>query len=352
MSSANKKQRHEAKRKAKRKETRRRVSGSPLKRLADARGEVECWISEDDDGNRQRQIFAFKRAAGLSGVVCFLVDRGVVGLKDAWSRMGIEAEDREYMLGSQKLRGFSMIRIDVEEARRWVAGAARWAHDNGMRLPKDWIKCASLIGGVGDWQSADVKEFVKEFVGHPEDLRQRLIGEPYAAYLKRKDIDFDFDESAPYMDQATGDYENNDDAYFDDLEDLDADEAMSMLHDLPDESIDMLLSQFTTASHVLVTQTTSWLAARGEIPSPELFEGWRTVMLSGTLASAAIPDGDADEIATLSADLIMEIVSRVGLDRLEAHEQGISQALVHLTSDPQIVKKAILQHGLDEVELE
>ena len=41
------------------------------------------------------------------------------------------------------------------------------------RLPKDWIRSASLIGGIGDWESADVSLFVKEFVGHPEDLRQR-----------------------------------------------------------------------------------------------------------------------------------------------------------------------------------
>lgn len=356
MSSANKKQRHETKRKAKKKETRRREAGSPIKRLADARGEVECWMSEDYEGNRQRQIFVFKRAAGMSGVSCFLVDRGVVGLKDAWSRMDVHAEDREHMLNGGESRGFSMNRVDVEEARNWVAGAARWANDNGMRLPKDWIKCALLIGGAGDWESADVSEFEKKFVGHPEDLRQRLIGESVEAYLKRKDIEFIFDLTAPYMDQETGGYtrddDDDDDDDFSDLDSLDPDGVERLLRDLPDDAIDKLLDQFTAAANDLVKQTTSWLGARGDTPSSELFEGWRSVMLSGMLTSVAMPDAKGSEIAEFSADLLLGITERVDLDRYDERERAIAQALEHLTAEPQIVGDVILRHGTGGVKRE
>ena len=36
------------------------------------------------------QIFVFKQAGRLAGVACFLIDQGVVGLKDAWTRMNVD----------------------------------------------------------------------------------------------------------------------------------------------------------------------------------------------------------------------------------------------------------------------
>ena len=226
----NKKQRHEAKRKAKRLAVRRQDSISPVKRLSDAKGEIDCWSSGDFEIMGQIQIFAYKQAAGLFGVACFLVDEGVVGLKDSWVRLGVDRKEFQRMLDAGQGSGIRMRRVAIEEALRWIAGGARWAHDNGMRLPKDWLRHASMLGAIGDWKNADVSEFAMEFAGHPEDLRQRLIGESIGSFLARDDIRFVLNSAAPYKDQRTGEYAS-------DLDDdaLDDEEAEDDL-ELPDET--------------------------------------------------------------------------------------------------------------------
>src|SRR6059058_1090303 len=106
------------------------------------------------------------------------------------------------MIDACRRNGITMRRATIDEIRVLAAGGVRWAHENGMRVPKDLIKTATLIGGIGDWASADVSLFLKQFVGHPEDLRQRLLREHIDTYLKRTDIHFVFSE-APYIDQAS-----------------------------------------------------------------------------------------------------------------------------------------------------
>jgi hypothetical protein len=135
MSRADKKRRHEAKRKAKRLQIKRQQSISPLKRLADAPGETEYWMSETLGAIGQMSIFVYKRAAGLTGVGCFLIDRGVVGLKDAYTRMNIGREEFDEILKRSGDRGIPLDRVTVEDVRRVVAGAVRWTGQNGMRLP-------------------------------------------------------------------------------------------------------------------------------------------------------------------------------------------------------------------------
>ena len=222
MPHSNKKQRRELKRKAKKRDLRRQSGISPVKRLAAASGEVECWISDKFEELGQRQIFVYKSAAGLTGLSCFLVDRGVVGLKDAWTTMNTDRAELADALDSSADRGIRMRRAEVSEALRCVCGGARWAHDNGMRLPKDWVRAPLLLGDVSDWRSADVSGFVMEFAGHPEDLRQRLIGEPFDTYLQRDDIQFIFADDAPYMEQSTGRYvDANGELDEDDLDEVD-----------------------------------------------------------------------------------------------------------------------------------
>ncbi|HEX5243060.1 MAG TPA: hypothetical protein VFW23_07315, partial [Tepidisphaeraceae bacterium] len=206
-----------------------------------ARGDLECWISDDFESFNQLQIFVYKRGGGLSGIACFLIDRGVVGLKDAWNQLDILPEEFEKMLAKSERGGIPLHQCSVEEARKWIAGGVRWAHDNGMRLPKDWARTALLIDGVGDWHNADVSQFVKEFAGHPEDLRQRLIGEPLETYLQRKDVKFLFSDAAPYKGQHTGyysDWRPLDDLDEEEDEELD-DETLAST--LPDEQFDALL---------------------------------------------------------------------------------------------------------------
>ena len=350
MSKGQGKQRQKAKRQAKKLAERRRSSVSPLKRLAEAPGEAECWMSGDFDLNGQTQIFAWKQGAGLTGVACFLVDRGVVGLKDAWTRLRIDRSEFLDMVDGCKRRGIPMHRVSLDEVRRWVAGGLRWAQDNGMRLPKDWPKTVSLIGGVGDWASADVSQFVKEFAGHPEDLRQRLVGQPVDDYLKRTDVAFVFNEDAPYMDQRTGEYSNSPDALgFDDddeLDELDEDELESIAADVPAEELNAMADRFTPAALALTAETIDWLKARGETPTTGVFEAWRSVMLAAMISKRAMPDADENEVADFGFELLRDMSARIEKSAFAEYDRAVGQVLAHLETDSMMMQKAVLKHGL------
>lgn len=336
MSKADKKQRREAKRKQKRQEARRRESVSPVKRLAESNGEVECWMSDDFESMGQLQLLVYKRGAGLSGAASFLVDRGVVGLKDAWTRMDIERGELDNILDGSAARGIRMRRAGVEEVRRWVAGGIRWAHENGMRLPKDWAKPASLIGGVGDWASADVSAFAKEFAGHPEDLRQRLVGEPLETYLKRTDIDFQFDESAPFEDRRAGRHSrSNLTGEFDEDEE-----------GIPSEEFDALAARLAPTAKALATETATWLAARNETPSAELPEAWTSMLIASILSKASMPEADDKEVADFGYDLLVELGGRIDESRFAEYDRAVGQTLDHIRTDPLMMQKGVLEHGL------
>lgn len=337
MSRADKKRRREAKREAKRYDARRRASVSPVKRLADAPGEVECWISEDVENLGQVQIFCFKRAAGISGIACFLVDVGVVGLKDAWTQTRVDRVVFDDMLARCRDQGINMRRGSLEEVRRWVAGGARWAHDNGMRLPRDWQKTAAVIGGVGDWMSAVVSSFVKEFAGHPEDLRQRLIGQSFESYVERDDIDFIFSEDAPYMDQRTGDYVHADALVVPD----EVEEWESIAGDIPIDELNEMAAELSTTAGALDLQTRAWLAARGETPSPELLEAWRSILLVAMLSQAAMPDAPRMRRAEFSNDLLADVTRRLEPDRAVEHGHAVEQIEGHLRADPAIIQRVV-----------
>ena len=357
MGRADKKQRHKTKREAKRKQARRLQSISPLKRLADAAGEVEFWMSDDFDFMGQAQIFAFKQGAGLSGIACFLVDKGVVGLKDAWSRLHINRRAFDDMLESCEERGFPMHRAMPETARGMIAAGIRWAHDNGMRLPRDWPKTASLIGGVGDWASADVSRFVKEFCGHPEDLRQRLIGEPFHTYIQRTDIRFVFSDAAPYMDQESGEYvdADDDDDDFDSHypenrldaqgEDWDEGKFESFMTEVGGEMFCALQEMVNPAATDLAAETAGWLAAGGGTPSTELVEGWRSILLSVVIPKMSAPNLPPGELPDI-ADYVLEGI-RAGLDprRLPEYDMAVDQAFGHLEVDDSVLRIAITNLG-------
>src|SRR6185437_10688141 len=381
MPKADKKQRHKAKRDAKRQAARRRQSVSPFKRLADAPGEPECWISDGLDVLGQAGALVFKRGAGLTGVAGFLVDRGVVGLKDAWSRVGVERGDFEKMLQASRDDGLPTRRATLDEVRRIVAGGARWAHDNGMRLPKDWLKTASLIGGVGDWMSADVSTFVREFVGHPMDLQQRLIGEPLDSYLERPDVQFVFDDGAPFEDQDTGEYVDGDefddegdefddddddaddgdadDGDIDDFEDEDSDDddsgddaALSVIDELGEVLMKKVMKRMTPGAATLAGETGSWLrATRRDEPSPELVEAWKAILCAAMLSEAAMPDAPMTETMELGDEILSAFAQQVEPSRSNAYQHAIEQALEHLKTGMNALEELGIDPGvLDDLD--
>jgi len=335
MSRPDKKQRHKAKREAKRREMRRREGISPVTRLAEAPGEIDCWMSDDLAGFGQAQIFIYKRAAGLSGIASFLVDRGVVGLKDAWTQMNVDRAEFRNMIDSSESRGIPMRRATLDDARCMIAGAIRWAYEHGMRLPKDWAKPASLLGGVGDWAKADVSAFAKEFAGHPEDLRQRLISEPFDTFVQRTDIQFIFSNDAPYTDQDTGEYVPGIDDE-DDEDDLETDAA-----DLPVEELAAVREQLTPAATALAAQTADWLTARGETPSPELGEAWLSLILATMVAKTAKPNASSEEMAELIANMLGEVAGRTEELNTDTYTSAVHQIIAHYQADAQTVHKTL-----------
>ena len=336
MSKANREQR----RKAKRQEARRRESVSPLKRLARMPGETECWISDNlDIKNRQAQAFVHKSAGGLTGVACFLVDRGVVGLKDAWTRMCVPKSEIRDIVDKCERGGIPMRRATLDEVRQLVAGGIKWAHENGMRLPKEWQKTASLIGGVDNWTSADVSKFAKEFVGHPEDLRQRLIGQTFDSYLKRIDINFVFSISAPYMDQETGEYTPAGPS------DWDEDQPQAADFD-PDEQLNNIAEQLSPVAAELAEKTSAFLREHDRSPSTELSEAWVSVILASMIATASAPKASVRKTADLNAKILDNLSGRIDPDRRAEYETGIDQALEFLQTDPAMINNAILDSGM------
>jgi hypothetical protein len=349
MSKANKKQRHKAKRNAKKLATRRQNSISPIKRLADARGELECWKSGDFESPGQISFFVYKRSAGLSGVACFLVDRGVVGLKDAFIKLQVDREEMEYMLSRGKSQGINPARCTVEEVRRTVAGGIRFAHDNGMRLPKDWVKVASIIGGVGDWATADVSAFSREFMGHPEDLRRRLIGEPFEDYIQRKDIAFLFADNAPVMNLDTGEYEDTGGDDFDDDEELDEEFDED---DIPEEMLDDIAKQLQPVAESLAEKTSQWAVSRNQIPATDLVRAWEGVVTALMLAKAAHPGGTDKQVQDFGAQLLRNMADELEVSERKAFELSIDQAMAHLVTDPAVMQDAMQNHRLGDPRLE
>lgn len=352
MPNTDKKQRREAKRKAKRLAIRRRESVSPIKRLVEARGELECWASDNLDDMGQVQLFVYKQGAGLTGLAAFLVDRGVVGLKDAWVQMDVDRQRIREMLDESATRGIDMCRVAVEDIRRWVAGGVRWAHENGMRLPKDWSKPASFIGGVGDWSTADVSQFTKEFAGHPEDLRQRLIREPLDTYLRRSDIQFTFSTNAPYLDQRSGQYRGGsggrgvlaplDDEEIDD-EDLDAIAA-----DMPVEEMEQVSLRFQAIADSLAAQTALWLKERNEQPSPAIPDAWLSIITAGLTCKAAMPDAGPKEFADMGNEMLAELAEQIDKDRLPEYERAFGQVTAHFKANRGVLMEAFATESDDE----
>jgi len=344
MSRADKKRRHEAKRKAKRLQTRRQQSISPFKRLVDTPGEIEYWMSETLGAIGQMSIFVYKRAAGLTGMACFLIDRGVVGLKDAYTQMNISREEFDDTLQQCKDRDIAMNHVAVEDVRRAVAGAVRWTNQNGMRLPKDWVKTASLIGGVGDWASADVLNFVMEFAGHPEDLRQRLIGESFESYIGRPDVRFIFSDAAPYMDQRTGEYADSSEFEFyddpDDEEDLESIEDESL-----DAELETLSERIGPIAVGLATETVDWLLARNQTPSPELPEAWQSVLLVTLISKTALDDAPRASIAEFGGRLIGTFAETIEEGHRADYERAIEQVREYIQADPTAMRLAAEKYG-------
>lgn len=189
-----------------------------------------------------------------------------------------------------------------------------------------------------------MSEFVKEFAGHPEDLRQRLIGQPLETYLKRDDIEFVFSNFAPYMDHKTGEYEND----FDGLNEEEMEDTESIASQIPVEELQKMADQFTAAATALAGDTAAWLQGRGIRPEPELFEAWRSVMLAAMISKTAMPDAPEEDVADFGFELLQDMSARIEDSRFAEYDQSVGQVLMHLETDTLMMQKAVLVHGVGD----
>ncbi|MGH7215375.1 MAG: hypothetical protein ACREIT_11485 [Tepidisphaeraceae bacterium] len=247
-------ERKRLKRKLKQREIRKLKHRSPFARLDKPAGPLEVYMNVDWHSVRQASIICLRPLRdGTYAFAGFLVDQGVAGLKDAWGQFDVTRESvlSSIVRGLEEHEDVRLERVDAEHARRVIAGAIRFAHDNGFRLPRDFEKWLKIFDGPTDWGQADTSEFVMEFVGHPDDLRRRLVTMSYDDFLRRDDVRFVLSVEAPMLDDV--DLAGDDD---DDSED-ESDE---------DEEFNILRS----TAEGIAGAARRWCVSRGKIPHANL----------------------------------------------------------------------------------
>jgi hypothetical protein len=149
------------------KQNKRREQGiSPLSRLAGVAEDVcECWSSyaEEDGGIRSVTVMRPIRGGGHVAAF-FLIDYDCIGLKDAFVRLNVDAlEVRENLRAKSISQGVRLVRITTQDARQMLASAIRWTLDHPFfRLPADAERCLKIVGGAGELENADVRDFGTE----------------------------------------------------------------------------------------------------------------------------------------------------------------------------------------------
>ena len=61
----------------------------------------------------------------------------------------------------------------------------------------------------------------------------------------------------------------------------------------------------------LASRTADWLKAHQDMPSAELFEAWRSMMLATFLSKAAMPEAAEEVVADVIAELLKSFANRI-----------------------------------------
>jgi len=196
MSRLKKKERRRLKRKEKRKQAIRLRKQSPYGQLRSAGSVEACVINENWRESGQAAIHVLARAPGCPPTTAsFLVDLWCAGLKDAWGDLNATYADFRKMVDEMSDgTGLDFVHCELDLARSLIAGSIRFAHDNGFRLPARYERWLSVLGGVGDWSTADLSDFGLDgklrWVGPMADLRRRLVGTRAEDFLAREDVEY------------------------------------------------------------------------------------------------------------------------------------------------------------------
>jgi hypothetical protein len=289
---ARRKEKKRLKREKKRAEHRRATAGSPYKRIAEVGAVHACYITEGWQTSGMASIhFMRVNPQGGFAMACFLIDFWCAGLKDAWGSLDMHKEDVDWHLEQAQART-TIERIDPAAARQLVAGAIRYARQNGFRLPGHYDRWVNLLGEVPVPATADLRPFGRDgrpmWVGTREDLQSRLIGCSVEDFLSRAGADF----VIPAGFEAFGDFDEEDD------EEMDEDEI--------EEAWAKEAEKYQEVIDEIYEDSVVYCAKCGETPLPDLYDGARLTAISMmTLVAQGKTQPEGDKIMN-QANVVIE----------------------------------------------
>jgi hypothetical protein len=288
---ARRKERRRLKREKKKAQERRTMAGSPYKRIGQV-GRVEaCYVNADWETNGIASIHLIRQnPQGGMALACFLIDLWCAGLKDAWGAIDMTSGDTDEHL-KRAGEHVELVRIEPDAARHLIAGAIRFARQNGFRLPPHFERWTNLLGDLPDTATADLRRFGKDggllWIGSFDDLQRRLIGCSVDEFLARPNVHF------------MSEIEDFDDAEVDDDEDDDSPEG--------DEEFEEFLEAFGTLVEECYSNALRRCQERGETPLPAMREAL-SAMLLGELVSERFDMEPEDSPFRISAEKLMKVM--------------------------------------------
>lgn len=278
---ARRKERKRLKRDKKKMEYRRAMAVSPYKRIGRS-GEIQaCYINSNwqEGGLASLHVIRVNPQGGFALGV-FLIDVWCAGLKNVWGVLDMLHDQIDRHLDRARDR-FPLERIEPEAARNLVAGAIRFARQNGFRLPAHYDRWLNFLGDVPDPATADLRPFGKDggllWVGSMEDLQRRLIGCSVEEFLRRRGVEFISED------------EINDEEAEDGLDDDSEEEE-------DEDEIDVLGERVEEITKGIYRQAINRCSEKGETPSPLMRPA--VIFVMGAMAAHALQDlADEDELA-------------------------------------------------------
>lgn len=316
-----KKQHREQKRREKKAFQRRAEQGGSLYRRIGAAGdEAVCYINSDW---REEGMIALHVLRPIPGgghaAASFLIDPWALGLKDVFGRLDMTREEFDDLWVGTMQRQTEMVPTDLATARRLVAGGVRWAHDHGFRLPRRYERWVAMLGDIGDWHTADIRDFGFEgklrFVGDIEDLRRRLVGQTLEEFTARDDVEVVAALPSEFLDD----------------EDLD-DEFQAAEMNLDQEAIDAFKEAVEDVESRLLDAVRQWCFANGLPPHPRLPQAIQLVFTS-MLETMAIDEREGRPTpaeAELHFERLLSLVppeSKIQLSEAMAQVMGLVRSV-------------------------
>jgi hypothetical protein len=310
------------KRQRKHQEIRRRQSLSPYRQAARASGEFRCYCVQDQG---IASILVMKTLSGGGRVLAgYLVDFWCCGLKDAWGRLDITAEEFEEMIDRVAGGDATVEKTDLGQVRKIVAGGIRFARQNGFKLSHRHERWAGLIGvdAAAAAEGADLDLFgIDErgkklrYTGPITDLQRRLVGSTVEEFLARPDVEaiLGTDDSFADLDLEVPEDEA------DEPDEADLEEALEQLRQDMQER--------------MLQQVTQWCTANQQPPHQALPEAIDALLEA--MMQAREPEGaqmDDAQFAEKSPRLFEQSLEVHGAEGFAAIKDAMNQVFLWMRS--------------------